>query len=107
MQTTSRQTVNLHDADALATNVVNGQAWLDEYLRKDVEQLQQMKQHHVHLLKVEGARVEARVQHAEVERQPAHEEPPRALQLVLQAEHAAIHAVPAPHHPFVNVWAWA
>ena len=53
LQISSKEIVNLHDADELAANVVDGQNWLDAYLHKDVEQLQQMKQHHVHLLNVD------------------------------------------------------
>ena len=53
LQTSSKEAVNLHDADELAVNVVDGQTWLDAYLHKDVEQLQQMKQHRVHLLNVD------------------------------------------------------
>lgn len=43
----------MHDADDLADNIVQGQKWLDTYLNEDVENLQQMKQHHVHLLNVD------------------------------------------------------
>ena len=50
--------MNLHDANELATNIVEGQTWLDKYLHEDVEQLQQMKQHHVHLLNVEAQKRE-------------------------------------------------
>jgi hypothetical protein len=53
LQTSSKESVNLHDADELAVNGINRQGWLDAYLHKDVEQLQQMKQHHVHLLNVD------------------------------------------------------
>ena len=45
--------VNLHDTDQLADNIVQGQQWQDTYLHHDVEQVQQMKQHHVHLLNVD------------------------------------------------------
>ena len=53
LQASYKETVNLHNADELAENVIDGQKWLDAYLHKDVEQLQQMKQHHVHLLNVD------------------------------------------------------
>ena len=43
----------MHDADELADNIVQSQKWLDTYLHEDVERLQQMKQHHVHLINVD------------------------------------------------------
>ena len=42
--------MNSHDANELATNIIEGQTWLDRYVHEDVEQLQQMKQRHVDLL---------------------------------------------------------
>ena len=45
--------MNLHDANELGTNIVEGQTCLDKYLHEDVEQLQQLKQHHVRLLNVD------------------------------------------------------
>ena len=48
----SGDAVNLHDTDQLADHIVQSQQWLDTYLQQDVEQVQQMKQHAVHLLNV-------------------------------------------------------
>ena len=50
LQEASSSSNTLENTCTLSDNIVEGQAWLDTYLHDDVEQLQQMKQHHVHLL---------------------------------------------------------
>ena len=49
----SGDAVNLHDTDQLSDKIVQSQKWLDTYLHEDVEQVQQMKQHHANLLDVD------------------------------------------------------
>ena len=53
LQEPSGDDVKLHDTDQLPDNIVKGPKRLDTYLHEDVEDLQQMKQHHVHFLNVD------------------------------------------------------